>query len=76
MLKNDLRLFVTRQPDHSQANQTNTAAERLAQLMNQLEGTFPEPGPMRQEASVSVASVLARTETSGTEHVKDIYHFE
>lgn len=36
---------VKRQPSHGQTNQANTAAERLAQLKDQLEGTFPEPGP-------------------------------
>ena len=44
--------------------------------MNQLEGTFPEPGLMRQEASVSIASVLARIEIPSIEYVKDIYYFE
>ena len=66
---------VTRQPDHRQANKTNTAAKRLARLTNQLEGTFPEPGLMRQEASApSAPSVTDATDT--TDHVKDIYHFE
>ena len=66
---------VTRQPDHRQANKTNTAAKRLARLMNQLEGTFPEPDLMRQDGSVS--SVGSGTELwEHTEHVKDIYHFE
>ncbi|KAK5093108.1 hypothetical protein LTR70_004956 [Exophiala xenobiotica] len=36
-------LTVTRQPDHNQANSTNTAAKRLVRIMNQLEGTNTEP---------------------------------
>jgi len=40
-------VYVTRQPDYSQADQTNTAAKRLVQLIDQLEGIFPELGPSR-----------------------------
>ena len=63
---------VTRQPDHNQANRTNMAAERLARLINQLEGAQTEPDLVRQEASA--ATTTSATDAAGiTDHVKDIY---
>ncbi|KAK5092932.1 hypothetical protein LTR70_005204 [Exophiala xenobiotica] len=62
-------------PHEEQPNRTNMVPERLVQLMSQLEGTFPEPGLMRQDCSIR--PVYSATEhTEHTEHVKDIYHFE
>ena len=59
------KTYVTRQPDHDQANNTNKAAGWLVRIMNQLEGANAEPGPMEQPCSVGPDGSVNRAHRAG-----------
>lgn len=63
---------VTRQDDR--ANYANKAAERLAQLMDQLDGVAPSDSRIGISIGSFESAGSVTDLQTGTDHVKDIYH--